>query len=266
MRFFEKLRAIFNYKGRRAEMELKSAEIRGNKIFLHPVNDPDHTFCVSGKAIDILIDPSVALTEDDFRVIENEKLTKLQEQMEIDPTASIEKLLQQNTSKEEPQSLKQKEAPAANEPPKLVSETAPKEKPDAKSEPKSRKAKEPKQPAAAAEKQDQSRQTPGKPERIQPPAGPKMHVVSMRLYPEEYEFLMAAIEEKGYKKTEYLLACVAAAKKKSMESNYQKYYAERLRRRKEQREVARRTQAENEKRKTAEESEDEQEGKQNLAG
>lgn len=266
MRFFEKLRAIFNYKGRRAEMELKSAEIRGDKIFLHPVNDPDHTFCVSGKAIDILIDPSVALTEDDFRVIENEKLTKLQENMAVDPTAPIEKLLHQNDPKEAPQSPKSKEPPTENDPPKPATEANPKEKLDAKSEPKSRKAKEPKQPAAAAEKQDQSRQTPGKPERIQPPAGPKMHVVSMRLYPEEYEFLMAAIEEKGYKKTEYLLACVAAAKKKSMESNYQKYYAERLRRQKERREAARRAQAENEKTKTAEESEDEQEGKQNLAG
>ena len=100
MRFFEKLRAIFNYKGRRAEMELKSAEIRGDRIFLHPVNDPGHTFCVSGKAIDILIEPSVALTEDDFRVIENKKLTKLQEQMEIDSTAPLEKLLQKNTPME----------------------------------------------------------------------------------------------------------------------------------------------------------------------
>ena len=267
MRFFEKLRAIFNYKGRRAEMELKSAEIRGNKIFLHPVNDPDHTFCVSGKAIDILIDPSVALTEDDFRVIENEKLTKLQEQMAVDPTAPIEKLLQQSTPKEAPQSPKPKEAPTANDPPKPATEANPKEKLDAKSDPKSHKAKDPKQPAAAAEKQDQSLQAPGKPERIQPPAGPKMHVVSMRLYPDEYEFLMDSIEEKGYKKTEYLLTCVAfAANKKTVETNYQKYYAQRLRRRKEQREAVRRAQAENEKRKTAEESEDEQEGKQNIAG
>lgn len=244
MRFFEKLRAIFNYKGRRAEMELKSAEIREDKIFLHPANDPNHTFCVSGKAIDILIDPSVALTEADFRGIENEKIAKIQEQIEIDPTAPIEKLLHQNDPKEASQSPKSKEAPAANEPPKPVSETAPQEKPDAKSEAKSdsksRKTQDPKQPAAAAEKKDQSWQTLERPERIQPLAGPKMHVVSMRLYPEEYEFLMSSIEEKGYKKTEFLLACVAAAKKKSMETNYQKYYTERMRRRKEQREATKR--------------------------
>lgn len=225
-------------------MELKSAEIRGDKIFLHPANDPDHTFCVSGKAIDILIDPSVALTEADFRVIENEKLTKLQEQMQIDPTAPIEKLLQQNAPLEAPQSPKPKEAPTANEPLKPASEAALQEKPDAKTEaksdPKSSKAQDPKQPAAAAEKKDQSRQTLERPERIQPPAGPKMHVVSMRLYPEEYEFLMSSIEEKGYKKTEFLLTCVAAAKKKSMETNYQKYYTERMRRRKEQRKAAKR--------------------------
>lgn len=242
MRFFEKMRAIFNFKGRRAKMELKSAEIQGDKIFLHPASDPDHTFCVSGKAIDILIDPSAALTEADFRVIENEKIAKIQEQIEIDPTAPIEKLLHQNDPKEAPQSPKSKEAPATNEPPGPGSEAAPQIKPDAKPETKSDQkpsnAQGPKQPAA--EKKDQNQKTPGNPERIQPPTGPKMHVVSMRLYPEEYEFLMSSIEEKGYKKTEFLLACVAAAKKKSMETNYQKYYTERMRRRKEQREATKR--------------------------
>ena len=97
MKFFQKLQAIFNFKGQRAAMELKSAEIRGDKVFLHSADDPNHTFCVSGKAIDILIDPAVALTEDDFFVIDNEKVSKLQEQMEIDPTSPIEKLLQTKT-------------------------------------------------------------------------------------------------------------------------------------------------------------------------
>ena len=242
MRFFEKLRAIFNFKGQRAEMELRSAEIRGNKIYLHPANDPDHTFCVSGRAIDILIDPSAALTEDDFRVIENKKLDALQKQMEVDPMEPLEKLLGAKPQKEDTQSPQPKEAPAAKEHPKLVAETDSKTEFNAKSEAnsKSGKIQEPKQPTPVTEKKDPSRQSPEKPERIQSPAGPKMHTVSMRLYPEEYEFLMAAIEEKGYKKTEYLLACVAAAKKKSMESNYQKYYAERLRRQKERREAAKR--------------------------
>lgn len=240
MRFFERLRAIFNFKGQRAEMELKSAEIRGDKIFLHPVNDPDHTFCVSGKAIDILIDPSMALTEADFRVIENEKAARLQEQMEIDPTSPLEKLLQKNTPKEEPQPQKPKEAPAGNEPQKPAAEADSQAKSDAKTDSKSRETQDPKLPATVAEKKDQSRQAQGRSERIQPPDAPKMHVVSMRLYPEEYEFLMSSIEEKGYKKTEFLLACVAAAKKKSMETNYQKYYTERMRRRKEQRKAAKR--------------------------
>ena len=111
MKFLERIRAIFNFNGQRAEMELKSAEIRGNKVYLHPADDPDHTFCVSGKKIDILIDPAVELTEDDFFVIENEKLTKLRDQMEIDPQSPTDKLLQPQTSPKEKQPQKPKEAP-----------------------------------------------------------------------------------------------------------------------------------------------------------
>ena len=245
MRIFEKLRAIFNFKGRRAEMELKSAEIREDKIFLHPENDPDHTFCVSGRAIDILIDPSVSLTEDDFRIIENKKLDALQKQMEIDPTVPLEKLLGIKPQKEDAPPPKPKETPDAKSPSQPVAETDPKAelnaKSEAKSDSRSRKMQESKQPETVAEKKNQGQQTPRKTERIQPPPGPKMHVVSMRLYPEEYEFLMATIEEKGYKKTEYLLTCVAfAANKKTIETNYQKYYAQRMLRRKKQREAAKR--------------------------
>lgn len=173
------------------------------------------------QAIDILIEPSVALTEDDFRVIENKKLTKLQEQMENDSTAPLEKLLQKKTPKEASQTLKPKETPDAKEPTKPVAGTDPKAESNAKSETetdsRSGKMQESKRPKTVAAKKDQGQQIPGKSKRIQPPAGPKMHVASMRLYPDKYEFLMDSIEEKGYKKTEYLLACVAAAKKKSME-------------------------------------------------
>lgn len=52
---------------------------------------------------------------------------------------------------------------------------------------------------------------------------PVMKTVQLRLYPDEYEMLMTQIQENGYKKTEFLLACVSAAKKHSMEANYKKY-------------------------------------------
>ena len=222
MKLFEKLRAVFNFKGQKAEMQLESAEIRGNKVFLHPADDPDHTFCVSGKAIDILIAPEVALTEDDFFVIENQKLSKLQEQMEIDPTSPIEKLLQSKITQTEKQPPNPKEA--------------------SKQSSESKQTLEPKTQAVG--EKEVSRESQIKAGNVYQP--PKMRTVSMRLYPEEYDFLMAAIEENGYKKTEYLLACVAAAKKKSMMTNYQKYYEERMRRRREQREAARRAMEEQE--------------------
>ena len=55
---------------------------------------------------------------------------------------------------------------------------------------------------------------------------------SILLYEDEYEMIMNAIEENGYKKAEYLLACMTAAKKNSMESTYKKFLSERTERKK----------------------------------
>lgn len=71
MKLLEKIRALLNFKGQRAQMELAAAEVRGNKVFLHPADDPGHTFCVAASAVDIVIDPAAELTEDDFTVLDN---------------------------------------------------------------------------------------------------------------------------------------------------------------------------------------------------
>ena len=52
------------------------------------------------------------------------------------------------------------------------------------------------------------------------------------LYPDEYEKLTQLIKENGYKKVEYILACIKSAKKTSMEANYKRFTEERERRRK----------------------------------
>lgn len=226
MKFLERIRAIFNFKGQRAEMKLESAEIRGNRVYLHPADDPAHIFCVSGKAVDVLIDLSEELTEADFFVIENEKANKLQQQMEIDPTSPIEKLLQPKTPPEEKQHPKAKESPKQNPETKSESEIETKATP------------------TPSEKKAGERSVASNPNITYTYERPQMRTVSMKLYQDEYDFLMATIEANGYKKTEFLLACVTAAKKKSMETNYQKYYAERLRRRREQREAAAKARAE----------------------
>ena len=64
-----------------------------------------------------------------------------------------------------------------------------------------------------------------------------MRKVSFTLYPDEYEMLMSSIKEKGYKKTEFLLACVTSAKKNSMESTYRKLENSRYERRLAEREA-----------------------------
>ena len=55
---------------------------------------------------------------------------------------------------------------------------------------------------------------------------PKMKTVSFTMYEDEYDKLINGIKENGYRKTEFLLACVSAAKKNSMEATYKKYTAE----------------------------------------
>lgn len=71
-----------------------------------------------------------------------------------------------------------------------------------------------------------------------------MKKLTFTLYPEEYEMIMSNIKENGYKKTEFLLACVSSAKKNSMQANYQRYTAARKALRIANREAARRSQAE----------------------
>ena len=66
-----------------------------------------------------------------------------------------------------------------------------------------------------------------------------MKTVSFSLYPEEYEMLMDNIRESGFKKTEFLLGCVFAAKKNSMEATCQKYTIEHKARREADRQAAR---------------------------
>lgn len=226
MKLLKRIQAIFNFKGQHAEMELKSAEIRGGKVFLHPEDDPKHTFCVSGKTVDILIDPAVELSEDDFVVLDNEKMSNLQLAIEVDPNAPLEKLLQPKLPPEKKKTHTTKESsppsPDAQGIPKADEKTPHENNPI----PKEQKNAEPQSTQKSYLSYSQYI--------------PKMRTVSMRLYQEEYEMLIESISANGYKKTEYLLVCVAAAKKKSMETAYQRYYTEHQRRRKTDREAVKR--------------------------
>ncbi len=60
---------------------------------------------------------------------------------------------------------------------------------------------------------------------------------SIMLYPEEYEALMENIKSNGYKKSEYFLACVHAAKKQNMSSLYKHYITDHQKRKIEERNI-----------------------------
>lgn len=67
---------------------------------------------------------------------------------------------------------------------------------------------------------------------------------SVMLYPDEYDMLMKTINDNGYKKVEYFLACMTSAKKKSLSSVYKNYTTEREKRHKVALSEAKRAQAE----------------------
>ena len=52
---------------------------------------------------------------------------------------------------------------------------------------------------------------------------PSKRRFSIMLYQDEYDMLIKNITEHGYKKAEYVLACINSAKKKSFENTYKKY-------------------------------------------
>lgn len=67
---------------------------------------------------------------------------------------------------------------------------------------------------------------------------------TVMLYPDEYDMLMKTINDNGYKRVEYFLACMTSAKKQSLASTYKNYTSERQKRYKAALSEAKRAQAE----------------------
>lgn len=175
MKLFSRIKAFFRYKGRDAEVEVSSAEIRQGKVYLHPVDDKGHVVCIKTSAVDILINANEDISESDVEILDAKKHAAQRQQ---------ERLARENTAKSSHQgSNRNKNA------------------------------------------LDYER--------------PQMKKVSFTLYPDEYETLMDSINTHGYRKTEFLLACVSAAKKNSMEATYKKYINDHKARRTAEREAMR---------------------------
>lgn len=163
MKILAKIRAFFKSENKEHEIQVSAAEIRGHKVFLHPLNEK-HTVCINASDVDILINPTDKISKENIRIIGTQTPSSSTQTQSVHPS-------------------KRSSTVAYSPPP--------------------------------------------------------MKTISMRLYMEEYEMLMNAIQTNGYRKTEYLLACVTAAKKNSLDAAYKQFYNDHQARRKAVREAVR---------------------------
>ena len=151
-----KIRAFFTFKGEAQEMVLSAAEVKKDKIFLHPADDPQHTYLVKTKTVDIFINPEEELSESDIEIFDTN-------------------IPRHKTNKKTPES-----DPTGEEEPEI-------------------------------RYRDTSHYI------------PQRRRLTLLLYPEEYDMVMSNIQTNGYKKTEYFLACVKSANKRSVQTAYNFY-------------------------------------------
>lgn len=70
MNILKRIIAFFTYNGEETEMEVTSAEIKENGVFLHPTDDPAHTLFVNSNSVDIFIN-NENITDKDIIFIDN---------------------------------------------------------------------------------------------------------------------------------------------------------------------------------------------------
>lgn len=73
MKLLHKIRAFFSFKSKIQELYLSSVEIKKDKVFLHPADDPSHTVCVNSKAVEIFINPEDEVLEENIEIIDTPK-------------------------------------------------------------------------------------------------------------------------------------------------------------------------------------------------
>lgn len=187
MSIINKIRAFFTYKGEEKEMELSSAEVNPKGVFLHPIDDPKRMFFVKSESVDIFINPSTEILEEDITTIDKESIPT--------PPSS-------DNSNAIP---KPKFTPDANEQDNTYANI---------------------RPLALSKFM------------------PSKKRFSVLLYPDEYDMLIKHINDNGYKKAEYFMACMTSAKKQSMEATYKKYTQDHKQRHRSDLNEAKRAQAE----------------------
>lgn len=70
MNVLKRIIAFFTYNGEETEMEVTSAEVKENGVFLHPTDDPTHTLFINSNSVDIFIN-NENITDKDIVLIDN---------------------------------------------------------------------------------------------------------------------------------------------------------------------------------------------------
>ena len=67
----KKIIAFFRFGGEERIVEVNSAEIKENMVYLHPVEDEAHTICIRTESVGITINPEGEISKEDLFLIEN---------------------------------------------------------------------------------------------------------------------------------------------------------------------------------------------------
>ena len=162
MKFMNRIKAFFHKNNEHVELDLRAAEIKEGKAFLHTKGNEPVTYLVRASDIEIRLNKDASLSELDILTIKSKT------------PAEKQKILEQKGS----------------------------------------------------EKKDKKRQnttdSPSKIGVIYADDRFRKRTFSMTVYQEEYDMLMESIKEYGYKRADFVLACVNTASKGSMEKAHKK--------------------------------------------
>lgn len=162
MKLMNRIKAFFRKNNEPVELDLRAAEIKEGRAFLHTKGEDAVTYLVRASDIEIRLNKDASLSE--FDVLTIKKKTPIEKQ----------KTLEQKDS-----AKKDKKIPNTND-------------------------------------------TPSKNNVIYADDRFRKRTFSMTVYQEEYDMLMESIKEYGYKRADFVLACVNTASKGSMEKAHKK--------------------------------------------
>ena len=162
MKFMNRIKAFFRKNDEPVELDLRAAEIKEGKAFLHTKGDEPVTYLVRASDIEIRLNKDASLSELDILTIKNKAPAEKQRTLEQ------------------------------------------------------------KNPAIKDQKNQNANNSPSKNGVIYADDRFRKRTFSMTVYQEEYDMLMESIKEYGYKRADFVLACVNTASKGSMEKAHKK--------------------------------------------